>query len=114
MLPATFHNIFKREAFIPLLTNSKRPENTKSYDRHRTHSRRQQKQWNKSLKLYRANREDYERDEREDEEKITILAYWSFVDPYIEQLTENCGGCWYTNDRNFEKMADAIVFDNTR
>lgn len=32
---------------------------------------------------------------------------------FIEKLDDDCGGCWHTNDRNFEKSADGIIVDNT-
>ena len=34
-------------------------------------------------------------------------------DHYIAKSSENCGGCWFTNDRNFEKSASGIIVDNT-
>lgn len=32
---------------------------------------------------------------------------------YIKKSDPSCGGCWFTNDRTFEKVAHGILIDNT-
>ena len=34
--------------------------------------------------------------------------------PFFTKLSEECGGCWYTNDNGFEKESTGLLVDNTR
>ena len=34
--------------------------------------------------------------------------------PFFNKLSEECGGCWYTNDNGFEKESAGLLVDNTR
>ena len=47
------------------------------------------------------------------------MLYWWAEDPSREPWMRKssptrCGGCYFTNNRDFEKTADAVIFDNTR
>ena len=48
------------------------------------------------------------------DENTLILEWWNFGLPYLQKMPESCGGCWTTNNRNKEFVADGIMFDNTR
>ena len=69
--------------------------------------------------------EEIESVRKSDPDALTILTWWarrkSWVQgeklgPYkrTEKLPEQCGGCYWTNDRDQEFTADSIVIDNTR
>jgi len=47
---------------------------------------------------------------------VVILDWWGKKEapPYLKRLTEDCGGCYLTNDQKREKSADGILLDNTR
>merc|ERR1712021_148122 len=60
-----------------------------------------------------------------DKDSITILNWWDrrkdwvqgdFLGPFqkTEKLPDQCGGCYFTNDRSQEKTADALLVDETR
>jgi len=73
-----------------------------------------------SEKQARKNQENMERFKKSyktlknEKESTTILEFWNFEKPFLNKIPEKCGGCWLTNDRNFEYEADGIMFDNTR
>jgi len=39
---------------------------------------------------------------KNEKESTTILEFWNFEKPFLNKIPEKCGGCWLTNDRNFE------------
>jgi len=66
-----------------------------------------------------------EQERKADSEAITILAWWARRNTWTqgpelgpfkqtEKLPEQCGGCYWTNDRDQEQTVDSIVMDNTR
>ena len=69
--------------------------------------------------------EKIEAQRKSDPDAITILAWWARrntwtqgpeLGPYkkTEKLPEQCGGGYWTNDRDQESTANSIVMDNTR
>ena len=72
---------------------------------------------NKSYHYYRKNYDTTDEKRKNDSEAITILYWWAedpAAQPWMRHTNGECGGCYFTNDRDLEKSVDSIIFDNTR
>ena len=71
----------------------------------------------KSFKHYKRIFDDNNKKREKDDDSVVILQWWSDnpeQHPYMSKSSNSCGGCYFTNDRSFEKTADALLIDNTR
>merc|ERR1712050_160906 len=49
-----------------------------------------------------------------DEDKVLLLNWYDRKKPFFNKLSDECGGCWYTNENKFEHETTGILVDNTR
>jgi len=50
----------------------------------------------------------------EDSDKVLLLNWYDRKKPFFNKLSDECGGCWFTNENEFEKESTGILVDNTR
>lgn len=71
----------------------------------------------KSYDHYKKIYDTADAERREDPDQVTILTWWAedpARHPWMTKSNSGCGGCYFTNNRDLEKSADALLIDNTR
>merc|ERR1712021_186464 len=77
----------------------------------RQHQRSKRSQVNETEAL-KSSLTDYESDG--DSDKLLILNWFDNKYQYMRKLAPYCGGCWLTNQQEYEKQAAGMLLDNTR
>lgn len=62
-----------------------------------------------NLELFQKNYKAFNR-QKPKKDRTTILEFWNFEMPFLKKIPEKCGGCWLTNDRNFEYEGKGVEF----